>query len=182
MCLAGGFSTEFSRYSPGVTDDGEPQRRGQKVVDAVLRATVEELARVGFAALSFESVAERAAVNKTTVYRRWPTKSELVRAAIVSQIAHKVPLPDTGNVHDDLVELVRGAADTLGSVAGRGLFAAVLSTDVDDEIADIARTIRENDLRPRKVLRRAVRRGELPLAVDIDLALDALLGAVHNRS
>ena len=54
------------------------QVRGPRLVEKVLQVTLEEVGRVGFAALSVETVAALAGVNKTTIYRRWPTKFELV--------------------------------------------------------------------------------------------------------
>ena len=58
--------------------------RSARIVADVLRATAEELARVGYAALRMEEVARVAGVNKTTVYRRWPTKEDLVSAALLA--------------------------------------------------------------------------------------------------
>ena len=54
--------------------------RGEPVVRGILAAALEELASAGYRALRIEDVATRAGVNKTTVYRRWPTKEDLVRA------------------------------------------------------------------------------------------------------
>ena len=56
--------------------------RGEAIVARVLEATIEELALSGYAALALERVAARAGVNRTTIFRRWPTKPELVRAAV----------------------------------------------------------------------------------------------------
>ena len=55
--------------------------RGAPIVRRTLAAAVDELGRVGYVDLRVEDVARRAKVNKTTVYRRWPTKEDLVRAA-----------------------------------------------------------------------------------------------------
>jgi AcrR family transcriptional regulator len=48
-----------------------PQLRGPKVIEAILNATLDEISEKGYSAVSFESIAQRAGVNKTTVYRRW---------------------------------------------------------------------------------------------------------------
>lgn len=53
-----------------------------QLVDNVLDAALEQLSTKGYEGLSMEEVAERACVNKTTIYRRWPTKSELARSAL----------------------------------------------------------------------------------------------------
>ena len=59
-------------------------------------ATLEELALVGYGALRVEDVAARAAVNKTTVYRRWPEKVALVRDAFACMAAAKFCSPGDG--------------------------------------------------------------------------------------
>jgi AcrR family transcriptional regulator len=73
--------------------------RGEPVVRRVLQAALEELSTHGYAALRMEDVATRAGVNKTTIYRRWPTKEELVRNLLVS-LAEKsrAELRDTGSL------------------------------------------------------------------------------------
>ena len=56
--------------------------RGAPIVEAVLTRTLEELAQAGLEGLSVERIARRAEVNKTSVYRRWPSRGELVAAAL----------------------------------------------------------------------------------------------------
>ena len=73
-----------------------PRRRGAPVVEQVLDLALEELARVGYHRLSVPAVAARAGLNKTSVYRRWPTKGALVGAALAGALGHDAPLPDTG--------------------------------------------------------------------------------------
>ena len=67
-------------------------------MQGVLSAVLQELSRVGYRGLRIEDVALRAGVNKTTVYRRWPTKIELVRAALVCDSTCRIPHPDTGTL------------------------------------------------------------------------------------
>ena len=62
------------------TEGVRVQGRSARVVEIVLKATAEELGRVGFLALRIDDVAERSGVNKTTIYRRWASKEELVAA------------------------------------------------------------------------------------------------------
>src|SRR5262245_26513815 len=91
------------RKTAGVQKSG----RASRVVRDVLQATREELDRAGYAELSVESVAALAGVNKTTIYRRWPTKSELVVAAIKEYFDQSQDFPDTGVLRSDLLEYVR---------------------------------------------------------------------------
>src|SRR5512132_695784 len=79
-----------------------PGGRSARVRAAVLRATIAELLRTGYAGLSVEAVADRAGVHKTTVYRRWGTLQQLVTDALLAHVSAKVPQPDTGTLRSDL--------------------------------------------------------------------------------
>src|SRR5579859_7686549 len=68
---------------------------------AILEATLELLAEVGIEALSIEGVAARAGVGKTTIYRRWESKEELIVAA-VRRLQVQAPIVDTGNFRADI--------------------------------------------------------------------------------
>ena len=61
--------------------------RSARVVESVLHTTLEVLGQQGYAQLRIEDIAARAGVNKTTIYRRWPTRSRLVMAALTSLAA-----------------------------------------------------------------------------------------------
>jgi AcrR family transcriptional regulator len=158
----------------------EPQRRGARIVDAILLATIEELARVGFAGLSVEEVAERAGVNKTTVYRRWATKSELVLAALTSGAGAGGEDPDTGDVRRDLLMHMRGARDGLSTPVGRGTYLALLADEPD--IAEVAAQLRaRGEARMRRILKRAIDRGELPQELDMEVFSEVIFGALQLR-
>ncbi|WP_327581482.1 TetR/AcrR family transcriptional regulator [Nonomuraea sp. NBC_00507] len=74
--------------------------------EAVIDATIAELSEVGYAALRVDAVAERAGVNKTTIYRRWGNKVGLVSAALIERRGQLVPPADTGSLRGDLIELL----------------------------------------------------------------------------
>jgi len=159
-----------------------PQVRGERLVKKVLEVVVLELARVGYGALSIEEVALQAGVNKTTIYRRWPTKQELVHAACL-ELADEVSVqPDTGELRADLMELLRSLRDFLESPRGQSLLRMVLAEGGDSEISRLARTVRDaKDAIPKRVIARAITRGELPRGTDPDLILRTLSGALHER-
>src|SRR6187455_1103921 len=81
--------------------------RSARVVSEVLSATLEAFAEQGYAGLSVEAVALRAGVNKTTIYRRWPTKADLVGAALVSLRDDDPEPPNTGSLRDDLLQVLQ---------------------------------------------------------------------------
>ncbi|MBF8188684.1 TetR/AcrR family transcriptional regulator [Nonomuraea sp. K274] len=77
------------------------------VGEAVIDATIAELSEVGYAALRVDAVAERAGVNKTTIYRRWGNKVGLVSTALIERRGQLVPPADTGSLRGDLIELLK---------------------------------------------------------------------------
>ena len=87
--------------------EGEPARRGRPrdaaVDQRVLDAAWDLLLTGGYAGLNMDEVADRAAVAKTTLYRRWPTKDHLA-VAVVTRTIQPVAVPDTGDLYHDLSE------------------------------------------------------------------------------
>jgi AcrR family transcriptional regulator len=156
--------------------------RSERVVREIIRATVGELARVGYAALRVDDVAAHAGVNKTTVYRRWPTKADLVAAAVRTVAGIGEPLPDTGTVRGDLLELVRRALGFVSSPEGRAIARIVTIELGDPEVDRLARALRDEMLSRRvRVVERATARGELPADVDARLVIDAVFAPVMSR-
>ncbi|MGY4644302.1 TetR-like C-terminal domain-containing protein [Cellulomonas sp. URHB0016] len=86
------------------------RRRGAALEEALLGAAWQELVERGYGALTFDSVAQRAATSRPVLARRWATKPELVRAAVAHELVrHVIEVPDTGNLRDDTVALLREA-------------------------------------------------------------------------
>jgi AcrR family transcriptional regulator len=80
--------------------------RSTKAHQAILNATLELFADEGFDAMSIEAIADRAGVGKTTIYRRWDSKEELMLDAARSLQA-EFPIVDTGNLRNDLIHLLK---------------------------------------------------------------------------
>jgi AcrR family transcriptional regulator len=93
--------------------------RSERVREAVLEAAFGELIDVGYAALSVESIAVRAGVNKTTIYRRWPTLEDLLVDALTAWSRDAIPVPDTGSIESDLLAAGRELAELLNGGVGR---------------------------------------------------------------
>jgi AcrR family transcriptional regulator len=145
-----------------------PRRRGAALESAILEATLADLAEVGYARLSVERVAERAGASKASLYRRWPSKVELVMDAVYHVFPDPASVPDTGSLRGDLLALLRAVADQLAGPAGQAL-GGVFSDALGDP--DKARQVRSyargnSQVTMREVVRRAVDRGEVdPAAV-----------------
>lgn len=84
------------------------RRRGSALEDALLDAAWDELREVGYARLTMEGVAQRAGTSRPVLARRWPTRPQLVIAALRR---HRPMLsgeiPDTGNLRGDVLEVLR---------------------------------------------------------------------------
>jgi AcrR family transcriptional regulator len=137
---------------------------------AILRATQEILAESGYDLLTIEAVALRARAGKATVYRRWPSKAELVVDAVYA-LRPATPVPDTGSLRGDL----RAAYERIGSIdeLGNQVMAGLMTARRRDP--DLDRLFREY-LWPKdrseiaSMFERAIERGEIAP----DLNLDAL--------
>jgi AcrR family transcriptional regulator len=152
-----------SVVTPSADHRTRPRRRGQTLDMAILEATIAEIEVYGYAALSMERVAERAKASKASLYRRWPSKVELVMAAVYYLLPEPASGVDTGSLREDLLALFRSAADLLagpGGTAIRGLVSDVLR---DPELAARFRnyTRGRSVAAMREVIKRAADRGEL---------------------
>jgi AcrR family transcriptional regulator len=98
---------------------------------AVLRAAIDELLAVGYAGLTMDRVAERAGTNKNAIYRRWPSRAALAVAAYRQMSGGDLPLPDSGSLRADALELLRRANRAWSSPAG-GVQRSLLAGVADD--------------------------------------------------
>ncbi|MCQ6271452.1 TetR/AcrR family transcriptional regulator [Pseudarthrobacter sp. R1] len=147
---------EMTRRTQGVQQGA----RSVQVVEAVRAATVSELARVGYAALTIDGVAKAARVNRTTIYRRWPTRSALLHAVLEPLLTRYDTVPDAGSSWRDLSSLLRMVRDNVDLPEGRAFSEAARSTAV--ELQDLVASVLERALAPfHSVLARAVERGEI---------------------
>ncbi|MCU1428945.1 MAG: TetR family transcriptional regulator [Actinomycetia bacterium] len=150
---------------------------------AVLAATIDILDEDGLAALSIEQVAHRSGVAKTTIYRHWPGKPDLVVDAIGS-MHDPMPTPNTGDLHADLRECFHGVRDTeLQSRFGRIIPDLLAASQRDPEYAQLHKRLTAERKQPlRTVLELAQLRGQLRADVDLDDAADLLIGPLLART
>ncbi|WP_406139476.1 TetR/AcrR family transcriptional regulator [Streptomyces sp. NBC_01089] len=140
-----------------------PRRRGEELENAILTATVEELADVGYAGLTMERVAARARTGKATLYRRWPGRAELVIDACAVHRLSDAELPDTGSLRSDVFAALRQLSARLSTSHGDILRGLLTEAMHDPEFARLVRE-RIHTAGPgpiQDVLWRAVTRGEL---------------------
>lgn len=147
--------------------------RSARVREAILAAAFSELIDNGYAALSVEAVASRAGVNKTTIYRRWPTLDDLLVDALTTWTHDVIPLPDTGSVETDLIALGRELADQLNDGVGRQVAAVVLTAGLrSPQLREATRRFFDHQaVRAIPIVNRAIDRDELPANSDANALL-----------
>lgn len=158
---------------------------------AILSATRQALVELGWSKLTLGDVATRAGVAKTTLYRRWSGKNELVVDA-VAELFGELELPDRGSLAADIEGVVLQFAAILARPEAKsGLMAVVAESTRDDALRE---RIRASIVDPQKDLvlegrARARTRGELPpesgpleASRTADLIFDMVAGAVVHRT
>ncbi|WP_020541492.1 TetR/AcrR family transcriptional regulator [Nonomuraea coxensis] len=152
-------------------------RKQQEIFDATLRLVAEK----GYDGLTVEGVAERSGVNKTTIYRWWPSKAALLGAALVEGDVLGFETPDTGSLRGDLVALVESMVRLLTEPPSADIAPAALAAAVRHPELDARHFFADRFAKEREIFERAARRGELPASADPMLVIDLLAGAVWTR-
>jgi AcrR family transcriptional regulator len=149
----------------------------------LLAVTLRLLQEHGYDRLTLDAVAATARASKATVYRRWPTKAELVLAAFIEGIRQVAVPPDTGTLRGDLLQL--GELICQQACQHAGTIRAVL--------VEVSRNAALNDVMQHQfvdqrkalihhILRQAVDRGEIDEAAIISELWDLLPGYLIFRS
>ncbi|SEQ28448.1 TetR/AcrR family transcriptional regulator [Microlunatus flavus] len=144
---------------------GGRRRRGEELEGALLDAAWQELQANGYAGLTFDAVAARAQTSKPVLYRRWPTKADLVVAAMKhAGLFERRALPDTGSLREDVLTSLRNFNESRADfITAIGLYMANIASDTGLSPADLrARLLGDRVAGGTLLLERAVRRGEVP--------------------
>ena len=158
--------------------------RSPEADTAIVQATLELLAEVGYRSMTMEQVRARSGVGKATIYRRYSNKDELVRAAMV-HLHHELPLPDdTGSLRGDLDQVLQATVGAALETQAAHVVPRLLGESAHDP--ELQRLFYDNLVAPRRrvlrtVLERAVQRGEVRDDLDLDLVMDLLVGSVIYR-
>ncbi len=177
-----------------MTDSTVAPRKGRpRSADAdraILAATRAVLAELGWGGLTMGDVAVRAGVAKTTLYRRWPSKNDLVVSA-VAVLFDELQMADLGSLQADIEAVVRQFADLLALPESQAALLALFAEATRDPALRLR--VREAIIEPQKRLVRQGRaaaqsRSELPpdtspaqACEDVDIIFDTIAGAVEHR-
>ncbi|BCL35289.1 TetR/AcrR family transcriptional regulator [Nostoc sp. MS1] len=155
--------------------------RSTQADQAILQATLDLLAEVGYQSMSIEAIASRAGVGKTTIYRRYNSKEELVADAIES-LREDIQIPDTGSFWGDMDILLDDMSQKIFSHLGRQTLALIISTASNNP--QFAQLYWAKYTKPRReafatILKRAKSRQEIKPDADIDLIINLLSGSLY---
>ncbi|MFN2560516.1 MAG: TetR/AcrR family transcriptional regulator [Jatrophihabitans sp.] len=165
------------------------RKRGVALEDAIREAAFAELTEVGYTAFSVEGVAARARTGKASIYRRWPTKQELVTDVLCEmlpspdQAGITVDLDDSVTTHQALLGVARAIAGVITSPSGAAMRAIKCEAMGDPELA---RLVDERFQAPRRaallsLLRRGVQRGEVRPEAATQLVADVIPAVLSHR-
>jgi AcrR family transcriptional regulator len=170
---------DAARAAP-IRDDLDPRvERSRRVI---LEAALEELGAVGYGPMTIQSVAERAGVGRSTIYRHWPGKLELVEDAFRTLKA-QVTVPDTGSFRDRVIGLLQQVAGLVAASTYSACMPALIdAAERDPKVRDFHnRFSSERRAVLVDLLHEGVKSGDLPSTADPELLADALVGPIVLR-
>ncbi len=184
MSSAGEVGPAVGAGGPALAGGGQQERdpRVERSRRVILAAALDLLAEVGCGNMTMEAVAARAGVGKSTVYRHWSGKLELVEDAIRT-LKNVVSSPSGGCVRDRvtalLVQIATGMADSAWSSC---LPAIIDAAERDPEVLDIHRRLaRERRQVLVDLLAEGVETGEVPGDLDLEVLAECLVGPIIMR-
>ena len=152
--------------------------------EAIVAAFFAELGASGYEGLTMDRVAERASVGKAALYRRWPSKREMLVDLVGPLATSAVLPPDTGSLRGDIRAIAEDAIALLANPLIRGVIQSLVAqARLSPDLADV---LTERFRNPRRqagdgMLRRAIERGEIPPDTDLEIAQDLIGGPLYLR-
>ncbi|MFF4543484.1 TetR/AcrR family transcriptional regulator [Streptomyces sp. NPDC001435] len=175
-----------SRWTAAPARTASLRRRGAVLERAILDAALEQLSTVGWKGLTMEGVAAGAQTGKAAVYRRWPSKEDLVADALQAGLPRPAEAPDLGTVREDLLALCRQARRAMFSRPGFALRAVIHECD-PAQAERFHGLIFEGVVEPtirllREVITRGIGRGEVRSDAANSYVFDAIPAMMMYRS
>jgi AcrR family transcriptional regulator len=162
---------------------GAGRPRDLEAAQAILDKTLLLLEKHGYEGVSIDDVAAAAGVAKTTIYRHWPSKPELIAAAARPLFQELDDAPLRGNVRAELLQLLEYVRSLMSGRSGRILRMLLREAGTHAPVNEL---VQPAIYRRRKlfaqVLNRAIARGELRADLDQDIVVDMLLGPLWVRA
>jgi AcrR family transcriptional regulator len=157
-----------------------PGGRTARIRRAVFDATLDILTRDGYQSLTIESVAAKAGINKTTVYRNWPTKAALIREAAEDRSAAVITTETTGNAERDLTAFLTSVSGNIASPAGQALVIATLNEANNPRVKEARAEFWRHRFQAAEHLVRSAT--DINGDVDVDTVIEQLIGPLYLRA
>ncbi|MFD8523716.1 TetR/AcrR family transcriptional regulator [Streptomyces capillispiralis] len=175
-----------SSWAAAHAQTAAPRRRGAVLERAILDAALEQLSTVGWNGLTMEGVASAAQTGKAAVYRRWPSKEDLVADALRAGLPRFDVVPDLGGVREDLLDLCLRARDAMFSPSGSAVRSVIHECDAV-QAESFHAVIFEGVVEPtikmlREVIERGIERGEVRPDAANGYVFDAIPAMMMYRS
>lgn len=149
---------------------------------AVLAATSALLFERGYSGVSVDEVARRSGVAKTTIYRHWPARTDLLRDACAN-IGTPQTAPDLGSLRADVAALMGALAEALTTAPWTSVLPSIVDAgERDPDMAEMYRRLQQGYSAPfEAAIWRGIDRGELPADTDVAVLVAALIGPLFFR-
>lgn len=159
-------------------------RGGAETRRRVIAATVGLIDKVGYRSVTTDAIARASGVSKSTIYRHWSSRDELVLEAFTSYVDESTAVADTGDAIADLRTYLLKLAFRV-SVGGAGPIVRDLISDSLGQ-GEFSEIFRVKVIEPRRhvflqILLRGQKRGQIRTDVDLKSAVDAMYGSIHHR-
>ena len=159
-----------------------PGGRNADVRERVFAAVRDALEHGDPAALTIDEVARRSGVHKATIYRRWLSTAGLVADLLIALTPVETPLPDTGDLRRDLLDVATRVADTIASPMSQTMLPLIAASS-GDRLADAAAGYWASLFdHTATVVRRAQHRGQATSDIDPVDAIESLLAPIYLRA
>ncbi len=160
------------------------RKRSEDSRIAIVSAAWEAFAELGYPAVTTREIATRAGCGRQTIFRWWPTKSDVLLEALVLKADTHVSVADTGDLDRELRAFLADSFALGRRAPVSGLLCALMAEAQTD--AEFGRRFRDTFLTSRRdalatVLARAVDRGELSDRVRLETLLDIVFGVIWYR-
>jgi AcrR family transcriptional regulator len=181
--LAGMTSRPRAAAAPAAETAGRGRPRDPAADHAILAAVFRQLVDVGYGGLSMEAVAAEAGVAKTTIYRRYPSKRDLVLAALQAEVPFDPPVADLPSREAIGLFVHTAIAMLIGSGAFRVLGSLLLEDRREPGLLDAfrARLLGPRRMLVEAMLRRGIERGEIRPDIDPLIVTEMIAGAVFGH-
>jgi AcrR family transcriptional regulator len=173
----------------GVDSLAPPERASRSLDERIVRskatvlnATVELLVERGYGGTTVDEISRRCGVAKTTIYRHWPVRTDLLRDAC-ARIGTPLDRPHTGDLEDDLTSIMKNLAALLRSAKWTSVLPSIIdAAERDPDMAAMYSELQHGySAVLHEVLSEAVHQGKLPRDTDVSVLIAALVGPLFYR-